>query len=72
MFKATLAILFKFICNTVSFELFSCQKSFYLVKRSEFDHISDSLHGTRAPFHITLSTIRTLIKVEDTVGRSLI
>jgi len=53
MFKVMLAILFKFICNTASFELFFCRRSFYLVKRSEFDHITDSLHGTHPPFHIS-------------------
>jgi len=52
MFKATLAILFKSICNTASFELFSCRRSFYLVKRSEFGHITISLYGTHTPFHI--------------------
>jgi len=57
MFKTTLPILFKFICNTVSFELFSRQRSFYLVKRSEFDHIIDSLHSTQVQFYIRYITL---------------
>ena len=57
MFKATLAILFKSICNTASFELLSYRRLFYLVKRSEFDHITDSLHDTHAPFHTILSLL---------------
>jgi len=55
MFNATLAILFKFIFNIVSFELLSCQRSFYLVKRSEFEYITGTLHGTHAPFHISMT-----------------
>jgi len=46
MFKAMLAILFKFICSIVTFQLLSCRKSFYLVKLSDFEYITDSLHGS--------------------------
>jgi len=40
--------------DIVSFQLLSCRKSLYLIKRDEFDYIIDSLHGTHPPFHITL------------------
>jgi len=40
--------LVKFICNIVSFVLLSYRKYFYLVTRSEFDYITDSLYGTHA------------------------
>jgi len=46
--------LFKSIYNIVSFQLFSCRRSSYLVKRNKFDYITSSLHGTHAPFQITL------------------
>jgi len=40
--------------DMVSFQLLSFRRSFDLVKHSEFDYITDSLHGTHASFHIIL------------------
>jgi len=51
-----LAILFKSICNIVSFELLSCRRSLYLVKRNEFEYIIGSLHDTHALFHIRVAS----------------
>ena len=50
MFKPSMQYFIKnHLFDNVSFELLSYRRSFYLVKRSEFDYITDSLHGTHTP-----------------------
>jgi len=54
MFKPSIQYFVKtHLFSNVIFDLLSCRRSFYLVKRSEFDYITGSLHSTQLPFHIS-------------------
>jgi len=53
MFKSSMQYFVKtHLFDNVSFELLSSRRSFYLVKRSEFDYTTNSLHRTHPLFHI--------------------